>query len=433
MNIKAIKRFLKRRLRDFHVNISPFNFEKVNLGRLVVFKVSKKDAKVDFQISENFTKELGYSNEDIDIDNVCLQDVIDKESGEVFIGLLQYTIEKREPHFKSGLKFISQSSEAILGRVYINIEYDERGWVALNGFFLSLASSSEEDGAINVFDFANDYIEQKVQEEVANFRYSLATDIISSIAHQWRQPLNIISMYFQDIYIRLALDEFYPKDYTPEQKLEFFESEFEALRVQVENQLQYLSDVIDGFRNNLTNEGWKITSSFSLKELIDDVLKLVEPLLKRDNIQLINGMKVDNIEVVGYRNILKQVVLNLIHNSIDIFRERNIQKRTIILKSYITSDNQLGLMVADNGGGIDPEVLPKIFDPYFTTRHQTRGTGLGLYMSRKFIREEFNGDIYVSNRRSCTGCKNLCQVNYKGDEGACFQIVLPKFATNEDR
>ena len=433
MNIKAIKRFLKRKLKDFHINISPFDFGQIHLGRLIIFKISKEHEEIDFQLSENFTKELGYSHLNLDFNNICLQDLIDQESGEIFIGLLNNSIQNRDNNFKGGLKLKTKSGSNVLGRVYINIEYSQDDWLALNGFFLSLASSSDEYGAVNVFNFANDYIEQKVKEEVANFRYSLATEIVSSIAHQWRQPLNIISMYFQDIYIRLALNEFYPKDSTPEQKLEFVESEFEALRVQVEHQLQYLSDVIDGFRNNLTNEGWKITSSFSLKELIDDVLKLVEPLLKRDNIQLINGMKVDNIEVFGYRNILKQVILNLIHNSIDIFRERNIQNRVIILKSYITSDNQLGLMVADNGGGIDPETLPKIFDPYFTTRHQTRGTGLGLYMSRKFIREEFNGDIYVSNRRSCTGCKSLCQVNYEGNEGACFQIVLPKFVTNENK
>ena len=107
--------------------------------------------------------------------------------------------------------------------------------------------------------------------------------------------------------------------------------------------------------------------------------------------------------------------MNIIHNAEDIFRERKIKNREILIQPQF-ENGKLQIIICDNAGGIPKDILPKVFDPYFTTRHETQGTGLGLYMSRELIQKSFQGEIYVKNR------ENDGQVI-----GASFIIELPNF------
>ncbi len=120
-----------------------------------------------------------------------------------------------------------------------------------------------------------------------------------------------------------------------------------------------------------------------------------------------------NSEIVGIKNELVQVVLNIINNSKDAFKSRNIKDRKIIIKTS-NDTNNLTVAIKDNAGGIDENVLEKIFEPYFTTKHQSQGTGIGLYMSREIIQDHLRGTINAHNI-----------INKKKEKGMEFKIIIP--------
>ena len=127
----------------------------------------------------------------------------------------------------------------------------------------------------------------------------------------------------------------------------------------------------------------------------------------RENITIRTSF--EKIKVVGISNELSQVLINLIQNANDAFNQHGISNKKIIIKTYQTEDNFAVLEVKDNALGIPLEHIEKIFEPYFTTKHSSSGTGLGLFMSRLIIEKSLNGTIDVRNY----------------DEGSIFTIKIP--------
>ena len=254
----------------------------------------------------------------------------------------------------------------------------------------------------------NSDLELKVETEVEKNRHKdrimyqqarLATmgEMIGNIAHQWRQPLNIIALIIQEFYISGQLgtldNEKLEKEYT-----------------RANSVLQYMSNTIDDFRTFFQhNEESKL---FSINDAIDSISSLVSKGLEHNNITM--DVAVDKeLQIFGHNNEFVQVLLNLINNSREAI---TAQKRSGLIK--ITANdrgNTIHITVEDNGGGIETQDMEQIFEPYFTTKHQTQGTGLGLYMSHQIIVNNMKGSIYAENR---------------GD-GTCFSITLPKQGETE--
>jgi len=226
-------------------------------------------------------------------------------------------------------------------------------------------------------------------------------EMIGNIAHQWRQPLSIIStastgMKMQKEFGMLS-DEF------------FYES-----CDSINENAQYLSKTIDDFKNFIKGESKAV--NFNLKNDTDAFLKLVDGTIKNNHIKIILDLNED-INVNGYPSELIQCLINIFNNSKDALIANNPEDNRIIFISQYIKNNQIKIIFKDNAGGIPNDILPKIFEPYFTTKHQSVGTGLGLHMTYNLIVEGMNGDIKASNVEYDFDGKF-----YKGSE---FVITLP--------
>jgi len=174
-----------------------------------------------------------------------------------------------------------------------------------------------------------------------------------------------------------------------------------------------MSKTIDDFSNFIKNDKQKIT--FNIKDNIDKNLKILNASIRTHHITTVLDIKED-IQLNSYPNELTQVFINLINNAKDALKEHDIKNRYIFITTYL-EDNKLVLKIKDNALGINKEIIDKIFEPYFTTKHQSQGTGLGLYMSHKIIAESMKGSISAHN----------IEFDYEGEKytGSEFVIILP--------
>jgi C4-dicarboxylate-specific signal transduction histidine kinase len=154
-----------------------------------------------------------------------------------------------------------------------------------------------------------------------------------------------------------------------------------------------MSHTIDDFRNFFRPD--KEKSDFSISGTINGTLDFMKPSLTSHGIA-IEFEETEDVVIQGYANEYTQVLLNLVNNAKDVLITRKIANPRIKFR-VMRKNGRSVVMVADNGGGIDTEILPKIFDPYFTTKEQTQGTGIGLYMSKAIIEGSMGGRLTASN------------------------------------
>ena len=226
-------------------------------------------------------------------------------------------------------------------------------------------------------------------------------EMIGNIAHQWRQPLSVIStgvtgMKMQKEYDLLTDD--------------IFNDTCDVIN----KNAQYLSTTIDDFRNYIKGDREK--KVFNLKKDINSFIHLVEGSIHKYNINIVLDLD-ESIEINGYENELTQCFINIFNNAKDVLVEiENSSERYLFISTNIENDRVL-IKIKDNGGGIQEDIMPKIFEPYFTTKHQSQGTGLGLHMTYSLIVEGMNGTIEAKNI-----CFDYEDKNYNGVE---ITITLP--------
>ena len=216
-------------------------------------------------------------------------------------------------------------------------------------------------------------------------------EMLEHIAHQWKQPLAGINS------IVLNIEAYYEDKKLDRETLE------EELS-QIENLTLFMSQTIESFRNYLHPD--KEKTVFSIKEVVDETLSLINPLLKHKKIECIIDIK-ENTKIKGYKKEFVQTLLVLLNNAKDALLENSV-KNPFIKISTEQKGTKVLISVIDNGGGIDEKIMDKIFDPYFTTKQKSKGTGHGLSMAKMIIEESFNGKIRAKN---------------SGD-GACFEIEI---------
>ncbi len=218
-------------------------------------------------------------------------------------------------------------------------------------------------------------------------------EMISNIAHQWRQPLNTLGLLLTDLSFKMMKH----RDIADSCEFENFSDRSNEI-------IQYLSDTIDDFRFFYREDGDEN------RFCIHDVEHSLEHLVKHSllNSKVLFMTEFEKAELQGYKNNLKQVLINLYTNANNAIMQHNVREGKIWSKGFIEGNHYL-IQVEDNGGGIDDEIIDKVFEPYFTTKHKSQGTGLGLYMTRQIVENKFHGTITVKN----------------GVDGACFIIKLP--------
>jgi len=243
----------------------------------------------------------------------------------------------------------------------------------------------------------NDSLEITVQEKVNELlkkdeiltrqsKQAVMGEMISMIAHQWRQPLNTISLKVSNI----ELDEMLSHSVTKKELLKVLE--------EINNTVQYLSNTIDDFKTYFKPN--KNATQTSMKDLLDKAISFIDARIKKERIS-INMEKVDDIPLNTYSSELIQVLLNILNNAIDAYVEHIEQTNKSIIISSFEVDKKMKVLIQDYAGGIKPEVKNKLFEPYFSTKDKN-GTGLGLYMSKMILEQQFNGTIDVQTKGNST-------------------------------
>jgi PAS domain S-box-containing protein len=224
----------------------------------------------------------------------------------------------------------------------------------------------------------------KEQEElmIAQSRHAAMGEMISMIAHQWRQPIANIAMGANNLLLDVELDSLESQE---------VKEECESIL----GQTKYLSNTIDDFRNFFKED--KIKVPVSIENVVEDAIKLMEKSFENNNITIEKVFfSTNNIETFP-REIL-QILLNILKNAKEVLVENNIKNKTI--KIYLSEDDTyLYIDIEDNAGGVKKENLTKIFQPYFTTKDEHNGTGLGLYMSKTLAQKHLSGDLKVKNSK----------------------------------
>ncbi|MGA1933740.1 PAS domain S-box protein [Arcobacter sp. YIC-464] len=226
-------------------------------------------------------------------------------------------------------------------------------------------------------------------------------EMIGNIAHQWRQPLSVITMNASGLKLQSQINTIEQKD-------------IDNCVENIMKQAKYLSNTIDNFRNFIKDNRDEI-KEISLKSVIEDTLNLVNASLKNNYIELVLDIK--DYEILGNKNELVEAFINIINNSKDALKQ-NIEKeddRFIFIKT-IKHTNELELLIYDSANGIPENIIDKIFEPYFTTKHKSNGTGLGLAIVDRVLRQRHKAQINVFN-------KNF-KYNNKSYKGCCFSILF---------
>jgi len=210
------------------------------------------------------------------------------------------------------------------------------------------------------------------------------------IAHQWRQPLSAISSTSIDMKVKLELEMF---DLTDKEDRDRCHSYFLDSLDSIEKFIQGLTHTIDDFRDFYKQN--KELESCSILIPVKRTLSMVKASFSSQNIKIIENLdELKNINM--YPNEIVQVILNIVKNAQDNFKEKDIKEAVITITSKNIKDGVV-LEISDNGGGIPKNIIDNIFDPYFSTKKKKNGTGLGLYMSKMIIEKHHNGIITAEN------------------------------------
>jgi len=225
-------------------------------------------------------------------------------------------------------------------------------------------------------------------------------EMLENIAHQWRQPLSVISTISSGLLLKKSMD------------LEISKDEEKENLEKIGDTVKYLSQTIDDFRNYFKPN--KNKNIFDIKESYIKAATLLKPKFQSMDIKLIEN--ITSIEFLGFENEFIQVLINLLNNAKDVLDNDKIDNKLIFIDIYREDKNAI-FTIKDNGGGIDKNIINRVFEPYFTTKYKSSGTGIGLYMSEEMVEKHMGGKLMVKNETYIYEDKE-----YKG---ACFKIYLP--------
>ncbi len=220
-------------------------------------------------------------------------------------------------------------------------------------------------------------------------------EMIGNIAHQWRQPLSELGILLYEI----------KKEFRDCQHSTKFDLKYN----QSKNLIQKMSQTIDDFRNFFDPN--KPKEVFKICEIIDEAMFILKDTLKNEHIN-VDIICDKDITILGYVNEFSHVLINILNNAKDAFCHitKKSKQINIVVKE---SEFEIEIKISDNAGGIAKELINKVFEPYFTTKHASQGTGLGLYIAKMIVTDSMLGTIEAQNL----------------NQGVCFTITFPKELT----
>ncbi|MDO8453672.1 MAG: ABC transporter substrate-binding protein [Sulfurimonas sp.] len=244
-------------------------------------------------------------------------------------------------------------------------------------------------------------IEKQNKLILVQSRMAAIGEMLSNIAHQWRQPLNIISLNTVKIETSILLGN------------KMANEDLLEVTGEINRQSQYLSQTIDDFKNYF-NSNVDSLAPFNLEDAIQKLNKLTKDTFNNSHIEIV--VRVEDCTLAQNESLFIQALLNIYNNAIQAIIEREATYRYFFVDAKRDANGAI-LTLKDSGGGIDAESMSKIFEPYYTTKHKSKGTGLGMYITYGIITEQFGGAISVNN----------AEYDYMGHtlKGAEFIITIP--------
>ncbi len=229
--------------------------------------------------------------------------------------------------------------------------------------------------------------------------------MIENIAHQWRQPLSLITTNASGIKLKKQINDLDDV---------FLEKAIDSIL----NTSKYLSNTIDDFRYFFKPQ--KEKENFYLEKCCEKTVDLVSPNFFNKDIKIV--YKIEDVMIHGYETELIQVLINILNNAKDALEFSPNEEKLIFIDIFKKDDKAI-IEINDNAGGIDENIIDKVFELYFTTKHQSQGTGIGLYMCKEILNKHMNGTITISNV--------IFEYENQPYKGTLAKIVLSDIVTAE--
>jgi len=342
--------------------------------------------KKDFYLSDGWRKRLGFGTTQklsyLDYLSLIPQEHRFEHHTAMHDMLEIYPKQLEYVHFRIQYPLITKDSERLIIEDVGNIFFDkDRNPIRITGFHRDI---TEQERHMKIIESQN--------------RIAAMGDMMSNVAHQWRQPIGAINNTLNDIEFDIELDD-----------LQSIDSKvFLQTSAKVKEYTAYLSQTISDFNEQISDDKHK--SNFNILHTIQEAYKITQNEYEKNQIHfnLVEGGEGES-DLLGYARELQQVLINILNNAKDILIQNKIENPTVTV-TIINMQELVKIIIHDNGGGIPEDIIGKIFDPYFTTKHESLGTGIGLYMSKNIITKYFQGYFEVENE----------------DNGAKFIITLPK-------
>ncbi len=387
MDIDKSKR-MKKELLDIELLVED--------GKIVLFKLFN-DENLSVKYISKSIKNYGYNKQMFENKEMTFLDFIYEDD----INIVKVAVNAAINHDLKDFAFVCRALNAA----------NEIRWISCRILLLKDYSGN----VVNFYGYINDITKIKVSEEelklkveeelfknrqkdrllIQQSKLAAMGEMLGNIAHQWRQPLNNVFLFLQ----------FLKDNYKNENaKMQIVNKYFDKSFVQIE----YMSQTIDDFRNFYKPSKHK--TEFYIVNAINSTLEIIRAQLRNDNIEIITNIR-DTV-LNNYENELKQSFLNILNNAQDALKQKKENENFqayIKIETKIVKDN-LEIYIENNGGHIKEDTISRVFEPYFTTKFETQGTGIGLYMTKSIIETNMNGQIIVQN------------IN---DDKVCFKITLP--------
>jgi len=375
--VKESELLLKKKTEEQEVLLSLFD-----KGDSILFKLNNDNEwSVDY-VSASIEPLTGYTKENFLLHNTTYAATIHKDD-------LEQVMQEVDEASVSGKEFFKHHPYRIVTKD------NSVKWVL---DYTTILRDSNGD-ITHFIGYITDITELKQKDEQLLQQSKLAQmgDMVSMIAHQWRQPLNAISASGINLSLLSSMEML--DDKKVQENSAF-----------IQEQTQKMSKTIDTFMNFVKPS--KESKLFELLHSVESIIHIMGTQLVNHNIKVNIEVKKENISTVGYEDLLEQVIINILSNARDAFEELSLEGKFINIV-IDEEDNVKFISIEDNAGGIPQEIQDKIFNPYFTTKEQGKGTGIGLYMSMDIMKKSFNGNI-----------------EYKASKnGSCFKIIVEGLET----
>ncbi len=366
-------------------------YTKQTIDAMPNIVMSLTDKKIQ-NVNESFLSFVNFlSLEDFQKKYDCLCDMFVEKDGYLSKNIDdEYWVDFVMSHQdKLHYALIKKDGKELIFRVLINsIDFDEK-----LRYVVILIDATE------AFRVKNELIKNQ-EFLITQSKQAAMGEMISMIAHQWRQPLSVISMSANNIITDIKLEMSEDKQILDDMS-------------DIVDVTNFLSHTIDDFRNFFKPD--KEVQEILIREAINDTIKMVSKQFETKNIDIICNYQ-NKTPITTYARELTQVILSILNNAKDAYEDIERSKKALHVqtKEY---ENRVLISIADNAGGIKEEILGKIFEPYFSTKREKNGTGLGLYMSKTIVEKHLRGTIRA----------------YNDKDGAVFEIILPLSFGSWDR